>query len=117
MLYIIIVKGSASSEAGVLPSQELMDAMDQYNEDLAAAGVRIMARGLHPSSEAIRIAFEKPGERPVVTHGPFADAEEIMAGFIILDVESDEEAVEWALRMPDPMGNGQGSIELRKIHG
>ncbi len=117
MLYIIIVKGSQRSEADLYPSQELMEAMDRYNEDLEAAGVRVMAKGLHPSSTGIRIAFETPGEKPVVTRGPFHPAEEIMAGCIIIDVASEEDAIDWAMRMPDPMGHGEGRLELRKIHG
>ena len=115
MLFMLIVKASRNSEGENLPSPELMDAMDQYNEELIQAGVRVMAKGLHPSAYAIRISFEKPGEKPVVTHGPFAEPKDLIAGFILIDVQSREEAIQWALRMPDPQGYGEGQIELRQV--
>lgn len=113
MLFMLIVKASKNSEAGNLPSPELMEAMDQYNEDLVKAGVRVMAKGLHPSSNGIRLAF--PGEKPVVTDGPFKETKELIAGFILIDVKSREEAIEWAMRMPDPQGHGEGQVELRQV--
>ncbi|WP_079479034.1 YciI family protein [Halobacillus salinus] len=115
MLFMLIVKASANSEQGKLPSSELMDAMTRFNEELAEAGVRVMAKGLHPSSNGIRISYPEPGGRPVVTDGPFPDTENVIAGFILIDVKSREEAVEWAMRMPDPQGHGEGQIELRQV--
>ena len=115
LLFMLIVKASKNSEAGNLPSPELMDAMDQYNGELVKAGVRIMAKGLHPSSNGIRLSFLKPGERPEVTEGPFTDTKELIAGFILIEVNSREEAIEWAMKMPDPQGHGEGRIELRQV--
>ncbi|WP_078596266.1 YciI family protein [Evansella clarkii] len=115
MLFMLIVKASKNSEAGTLPSPELMEAMDKYNEALINAGVRVMAKGLHPSSNGIRLSFPKSGEKPVVTYGPFTETKELIAGFILIDVKSREEAIEWAKRMPDPQGLGEGQIELRQV--
>ena len=115
MLFMLIVKASKNSEAGNLPSVELMEAMDKFNEDLVNAGVRIMAKGLHPSSNAIRISYLKEGEEPVVTEGPFTNTNDLIAGFILIDVDSKEDAIEWAMRMPDPQGFGEGQIELRQV--
>lgn len=115
MLFMLIVKASKNSEAGKLPSPELMEAMTKYNEELVKAGVRVMAKGLHPSSNGIRISYPKPGEKPVVTEGPFTESKELTAGFILIDVNSREEAIEWSLRMPDPQGHGEGRIELRQV--
>ncbi|MDO3410921.1 YciI family protein [Saccharibacillus sp. CPCC 101409] len=114
MLFMIIVKAAKNSEEGKLPSEELMQAMDKYNEDLEEAGVRIMSKGLHPTTKAIRISYPESGE-PVVTEGPFTQSEDLVAGFIVIDVESWEDAVKWAKRMPDPQGGGEGRIELRQI--
>lgn len=115
MLFMLIVKASKNSEAGNLPSSELMEAMDKYNDELVKAGVRVMAKGLHPSSNGIRLSFPESGAKPVVTEGPFAETKELMAGFILIDVKSREEAIEWAMRMPDPQGYGEGQIELRQV--
>lgn len=115
MLFMLIVKASKNSEAGKLPSPELMEAMTKYNEELVKAGIRVMAKGLHPSSNGMRISFQQPGEAPVVTEGPFSETKDLIAGFILIDVESREEAIEWAMRMPDPQGHGEGQIELRQL--
>lgn len=115
MLFMLIVKASKNSEAGYLPSHELVEAMAKYNEELVKAGVRIMAEGLHPSSNGIRISYPKSGEKPVVADGPFTETKEVIAGFILIDVKSKEEAIEWAMRMPDPQGDGEGQIELRQV--
>lgn len=112
---MMIVKASKNSEAGNLPSSELMEAMDKYNGKLVRAGVRVMAKGLHPSSNGIRISYLKPEEKPVVTNGPFANSNELVAGFILIDVKSKEEAINWAMQMPDPQGHGEGQIELRQV--
>ena len=116
MLFMLIVKASKNSEAGNLPSQELMEAMDNFNEELVKAGVRVMAKGLHPSSNGMRISFPQPGEKPVVTEGPFIVSQDLIAGFILIEVNSREEAVECTMRMPDPQGYGEGQMELRQVY-
>ena len=115
MLFMLIVKASTNSEAGNLPSLELREAMDKYNEDLESAGVKVMAKGLHPSSNGIRFSYPNPGEQPVVSYGPFSETNELIAGFFLIDVESKEEAIEWAKRLPDPQGHGEGQVELRQV--
>jgi hypothetical protein len=112
---MLIVKASKNSEGNNLPSPELMEAMTKYNQELVKAGVRVMAKGLHPSSNGIRLSFPEPGGQPVVTEGPFTNTNELIAGFILIDVKSKEEAIEWAMRMPDPQGFGEGQIELRQV--
>lgn len=115
MRFMMIVKGTSDSEAGVMPSEELIAAMQRYNEELAKAGVLVAADGLHPTSSAVRISYPEAGGKPKITDGPFTEAKEIIAGFTMIEVKSKEEALEWALRMPDPHGYGQGQIELRQI--
>lgn len=115
MLFMLIVKASTNSEVGNRPNPELNAAMSKYNEELVGAGVRVMAKGLHPSSNGMRISFPEPEGEPVVTEGPFEEPNNLVAGFILIDVESKEEAVKWAMRMPDPQGYGEGQIELRQV--
>lgn len=115
MLFMLIVKASKHSETGGLPSEVLRNKMSAYNEQLVSAGVRVMAKGLHPSSNGIRIAYPIEDGQPVITTGPFEAPGEVVAGFIIIDVKDKEEAIEWALKMPDPQGFGEGQIELRQI--
>ncbi|MFD2614266.1 YciI family protein [Paenibacillus gansuensis] len=115
MRFMMIVKATKDSEAGIMPSQELFDAMSRYNEELARAGVLVAAEGLHPTSGAIRISYPEPGGKPKVVDGPFTEAKELIAGFTLIDVKSKEEAIEWAMRMPDPHGFGEGELELRQV--
>jgi hypothetical protein len=115
MLFMLIVKASKNSEIGNRPNPELNEAMTKYNEELVKAGVRVMAKGLHPSSNGIRISNPNPGEHPVLTEGPIIETNELVAGFILIDVKSREEAIEWAMRMPDPQGHGEGQIEMRQV--
>ncbi|NIK70578.1 MULTISPECIES: YciI family protein [unclassified Paenibacillus] len=115
MRFMMIVKATTDSEAGVLPSQELIDAMQKYNEELVKAGVLLAADGLHSSANAVRISYPEPGGKPKVVDGPFTEAKEMIAGYTLIEVKSREEALEWALRMPDPHGYGQGEIELRQV--
>jgi hypothetical protein len=115
MRYMLIVKATKHSEAGVKPSRELMDAMAAYNESLARAGVLIAAEGLQSSSSGMRLTFSLQGEMPKVTVGPFAEEQQLVAGFTLIDVKSEDEAIEWAKRMPNPSGWGQGEIELRQL--
>lgn len=115
MRFMMIVKGTTDSEAGMMPSQELIDAMQKYNEELVKAGVLLAGDGLHPSSTGLRISYPEHGGKPKIVDGPFTEAKELIAGYTLIEVKSREEAVEWALRMPDPHGYGQGEIELRQV--
>lgn len=115
MLYMLLVKASKNSEQGLLPSAALRASMDRYLDELDAAGVLVMAKGLAPSREAVRLSFMTEGADPVVTKGPFQPAEDIVAGFFLLEVASEEEAVRWARKAPDPQGCGEGRLELRKV--
>lgn len=115
MRFMMIVKATTDSEAGVMPSPELVEAMMKYNEELVKAGVVLAAEGLHSSAGAIRISYPEPGGKPKVIDGPFTESKELIAGFTLIEVKSREEAIEWAMRMPDPHGNGQGVIELRQV--
>ncbi|WP_410770353.1 YciI family protein [Fontibacillus sp. BL9] len=115
MRFMMIVKATQDSEAGIMPSQELVDAMMKYNEELVKAGVVLAAEGLHASSGGIRISYPEPGGKPKIMDGPFTESKELIAGFTLIEVNSREEAIEWAMRMPDPHGNGEGVIELRQV--
>ncbi|MFC3771751.1 YciI family protein [Paenibacillus sp. GCM10012303] len=115
MRFMMIVKATTDSEAGVMPSQELIEAMQKYNEELVKAGVLLAADGLMSSSNGIRISYPEPGGKPKVVDGPFTETKEIIAGYTLIEVKSREEAIQWALRMPDPHGYGQGEIELRQV--
>ncbi|SEO66095.1 Uncharacterized conserved protein [Amphibacillus marinus] len=115
MKFMMVVKATKDSEEGKMPSQELIDAMARYNEELVRAGVLLAAEGLHPTSNAIQISYPEPNKKPIVTDGPFTEAKELIAGFTLIEVKSKEEAIEWAMRMPDPHGYGQGQIELRQV--
>ncbi|WP_028778234.1 YciI family protein [Shimazuella kribbensis] len=115
MRFMLIVKATIDSEAGKMPSKELIDAMQKYNEELVKAGVLLAADGLQPSSNGIRISYPEPGGKPKIIDGPFTEAKEMIAGYTLIEVKSREEAIEWALRMPDPHGFGQGEIELRQV--
>jgi len=112
---MMIVKATQDSETGVKPSEELFAAMMRYNEELAKAGVLLAADGLQSSSNGIRISYPEPGGKPKVTDGPFTEAKELIAGYTLIEVKSKEEAIEWAMRMPDPHGFGEGEIELRQV--
>jgi hypothetical protein len=116
MRFLMIVKATKHSEAGVTPTRELIDAMTTYHQDLERAGVLLMTDRLHPSSGGTRIAYPVPGGRPNVRAGPFEEARELIAGCTLIDVRSEEEAYEWAIRMPDPDGFGQGEIEIRQVY-
>jgi len=115
MRFMMIVKATNDSEAGVMPSQELITAMTRYNEELVKAGILLAADGLHASSSGIRISYPIPGGKPVVTDGPFAETKELIGGYWLIEARSREEAIEWAMRAPDPHGHGDGEIELRQV--
>jgi len=110
---MVIVKATKNSEAGVMPSAELLTAMGQYNEALVKAGIMLSGDGLHPSSKGKRVRFS--GSQRTVIDGPFAETKEIVAGFWIWKVKSMDEAVEWVRRCPDPMPGEESEIEIRPI--
>jgi hypothetical protein len=112
---MMIVKASKNSEGPQVQNNELMKAMDDYDDQLIEAGVRVMAKGLHPSSNGLRVSFTHPGQKPIVTEGPFPHVNELVAGFFLIDVKSKEEAIEWLMKAPDPQGDGEGQIELRQV--
>ncbi len=115
MRFMLIIKADTNTEAGVLPSKELVAAMDEFNEKMVKAGVLLAAEGLHPSSKGARITFHGGGKR-TVTDGPFTEAKELIAGFWLIQVKSKEEAIEWASRSPNPHGVDQESeIEIRQV--
>src|SRR6476659_1523566 len=115
MRVMVIIKANEQSEAGVLPSEKLLAAMGKFNEELVNAGVMLAGEGLHPSSKAKRVKFS--GGNRIVTDGPFAETRELIAGFWIWKVNSMDEALEWAKRIPnDPeRPDMEGEIDLRPI--
>jgi hypothetical protein len=113
MRVMVMVKATKNSEAGVMPSEELLAAMGKFNEQLLRAGILLAGEGLHPSSKGKRIQLSG-GKRKVVD-GPFAEAKELVAGFWLWQVKSIEEAVEWARRCPDPMPGEDAELEIRPV--
>lgn len=113
MRFMIIVKASKDSEAGVLPSQELLAAMGKFNEELVKAGVMLAGEGLQASSKGARVKFS--GHKRTVIDGPFAESKELIAGFWLWQVKSKEEAIEWVKRCPDPMPGTETEIEIRQV--
>ena len=116
MRYMIIVKATRYSEAGIKPSQERVEAMKVYNEELAKAGVLLAEEKLYPSSSGMRITYSMPEDSPNITVGPFAEARELVAGFTLIEVNSVDEAYEWAIRMPNLHRFGESEIELRQVY-
>ncbi|MBV7545868.1 YciI family protein [Pseudomonas sp. PDM26] len=113
MRFMIIIKASADSETGVMPSQELLTAMGNYNEELVKAGIMLAGEGLHPSSKGARVKFS--GEQRSVIDGPFIETRELIAGFWLWKVKSKEEAIEWVKRCPNPMPGTEAEIEIRQV--
>jgi hypothetical protein len=113
MRFMIFVKATKNSEAGVMPSQELFTAMMKYNEELVKAGVMLGGDGLQPSSKGARVKFS--GSNRTVTDGPFAETKELVAGFWLWQCKSKEEAIEWVKRCPNPMPGEESEIEIRQI--
>ena len=110
MRFMILVKASKDSEAGVMPSTELLTAMGKYNETLVKAGVLLAGEGLHPSAKGVRVRCQGPDKRTVID-GPFAETKELLAGFWLFQVRSFEEAIEWVRRSPFE----EGEIEIRQV--
>ncbi|MCU1761437.1 YciI family protein [Pseudomonas sp. 14P_8.1_Bac3] len=113
MRFMIIIKASADSEAGVMPSEELLTAMGNYNEELAKAGILLAGEGLHPSSKGARVRFS--GDKRSVIDGPFAETKELIAGFWLWQVKSKDEAIDWVKRCPNPMPGTESEIEIRQV--
>jgi len=112
MRFMVMVKATKDSEAGKMPSRELLEAMGKYNEELAKAGILLAGDGLQPSSKGARVRFS--GKKRTVIDGPFTETKELVAGFWLWKVKSKEEAIEWVKRCPNPMPT-DSEIEIRPI--
>ena len=112
MRFMVIVKASKESEAGVMPNQKLLAEMGKFNEELVKAGVLLAAEGLHPTSKGKRVKFS--GAKRTVVDGPFTETKELIAGFWLWQVRSLEEAIEWVKRCPNPH-EGESEIEIRQV--
>jgi hypothetical protein len=112
MRVMVMVKATADSEAGVMPSEQLLAEMGRFNEELVKAGVMLAGEGLHPSTKGVRVRFS--GNTRSVVDGPFAETKELVAGFWLWQVHSLDEAIEWARRCPNPMP-GDSEIEIRPV--
>jgi hypothetical protein len=112
MRVMVLIKADKDSEAGVMPSEQLLKAMGDFNEELVKAGVMLDGEGLHPSSKGKRVKFE--GDRRTVVDGPFAETKELIAGYWLWKVKSMDEAIEWVKRCPNPMGV-ESEIEIRPL--
>ena len=112
MRVMVIVKATPSSEAGVMPSTELLTAMGNYNEELVKAGIMKAGEGLKPSSQAVRVHFS--GDKRIISDGPFTETKELIAGFWLWEVKSMEEAIEWVKRCPNPMIE-DSDIDIRPL--
>jgi hypothetical protein len=112
MRFMVMVKATKESEAGVMPSEQLLAEMGAYNEKLVKAGVLLAAEGLHPSSKGVRVRFS--GNDRTVIDGPFAETKELVAGFWLMQVRDRDEVIEWVRRCPNPMP-GESEIEIRQV--
>jgi len=112
MRFMILVKATKDSEAGVMPNQQLLTEMGKFNEELVKAGVMLAGEGLHPSSKGARVKFS--GSKRTVIDGPFAETKELIAGFWLWQVKSKEEAIEWVKRCPSPH-NEETEVEIRQL--
>jgi hypothetical protein len=113
MKVMVLVKATEDSEAGVMPSENLLSEMLAFNEALVKAGVMLAGDGLHPSSKGVRVVFS--GSDRKVINGPFAETKELLAGYWVWQVKSMDEAIEWVKRVPDPMPGSEAIIEIRPI--
>jgi hypothetical protein len=112
MRFMILIKATKDSEAGVMPSQQLLTEMGKFNEELVKAGVMLAGEGLHPTSKGARVKFS--GSKRTVIDGPFAETKELLAGFWLWQVKSKEEAIEWVKRCPNPH-NEETEVEIRQV--
>ena len=113
MRFMVLVKATQDSEAGVMPDEKLLAEMGKFNEELVKAGVMLAGEGLHPSSKGARVRFS--GNKRTVIDGPFAETKELIAGFWLLQVKSKEEAIEWIKRSPNPFPGTESEIEIRQV--
>jgi len=113
MRFMVIVRATKDSEAGVMPDEKLLAAMGNYNEQLVNAGIMKAGEGLHPSSKGARVRFN--GSKRTVVDGPFSETKELIAGFWIWEVGSLAEAIEWVKRCPNPFPEGESEIEIRQV--
>lgn len=113
MRFMVMVRATRASEAGEMPSEALLTAMGNFNEELVRAGVLLAGEGLHPSREGARIRYA--GDRRDVLDGPFAETRELIAGFWLIQVRSLDEAIEWMKRAPNPFEHGESEIEIRRV--
>src|SRR5213594_2236227 len=114
MRFMMIVKASKDSEAGIMPDEKLLAAMGKYNEELMKAGVLLDGAGLQPTSKGARVKFS--GGKRTVIDGPFTEAKELVAGYWLIQVKSKDEAIEWARRAPMEVGGRDAEIELRQLY-
>ena len=112
MRFMVTVMADENSEAGVMPSEDLLRQMGEYNEEMVKAGVMLAGEGLHPSSKGARVKFS--GNERSVVDGPFAEAKELIAGYWLIQVKSLDEAIEWVKRCPNPM-EGESEIQIRQV--
>jgi hypothetical protein len=113
MRYMIIVKATKDTEAGKKPTESSFQAMDAYGQEMIKAGVFLEGSGLQPSSKGWRVRFS--GNKRTVVDGPFTETKELIAGYALIEVKSREEALEWSKRFPNPAGEGEAEIEVRKL--
>jgi hypothetical protein len=113
MRFMVMVKATKESEAGVMPEEKLLADMGKFNEELVKAGIMLAGEGLQPSSKGARVRFS--GDKRTVIDGPFAETKELVAGFWLWQVKSKEEAIEWVKRCPNPFPTGESEIEIRQI--
>ena len=114
MRFMMIVKATKESEAGVMPSKELMDAMGRFNAEMAKAGVMLAGEGLQASSKGARVKFN--GTKRTVVDGPFAETKELVAGFWLIQAPSLKDAIDWAKKSPNPFEHGESEIEIRPLY-
>jgi hypothetical protein len=112
MRFMILIKANKDTEAGVMPSEQLLTDMGKFNEELVKAGIMLAGEGLHPSSKGARVKFS--GDRRNVTDGPFAETKELIAGFWLWRCKSKQEAIDWVKRCPNPTGD-EAEIEIRQV--
>jgi len=113
MRFMVMVRATKNSEAGVMPDEKLLADMGKFNEELVKAGVMLAGEGLHPSSNGARVRFT--GAKRTVLDGPFTETKELIAGFWLWQVKSREEAIEWVRRCPNPFPDGDSEIEIRQV--
>jgi hypothetical protein len=114
MRFMVVVKATKNSEAGILPGKDLLADMGRFNDELVKAGVMLAGEGLHPSSKGARVKFA--GGKRTVVDGPFAETKEVIAGFWLWQCKSLQEAIEWVKRCPDPMPGEESEIEIRQVY-